>query len=67
MPRKWRERRGAQQKKVERKGVFDTVWDGRALRFRHGQTAAAVRHEEEVPKVEALQSRLCRAAAAFWR
>ena len=63
MPRKWRT-----TENVERKEVFETVWDGRALRFRHGQTAAAaVRHEEEVPKVEALQSRLCRAAAAIWR
>ena len=34
---------------------------------RHDQIAAAARREGEMPKVEVLQSRLARAAAAFWR
>ena len=70
MSRKWRERRvqasGAQQKKVERKGPSNELEWGSSEHNRHDQIAAAVaaRREEEMPKVEVLQSRLTRAAAA---
>ena len=53
---------------MERKGVFETTWiDGDSEPNRHVQIAASARRDEEKPKVDVLQSRLTRAAAAFAR
>ena len=52
----------------EHEALAGRIWnDGGSEPSRHDQSATAARREEVIPKVEVLQSRLTRAAAALRR